>query len=133
MKYLTHIRTIAVTFILIAATLLPATAQTIIRRVTMTGNTSADGSTWATAMTLQAALMASTTVGDQIWIQAGTYKPGPADDGDDATDERAATFTILVGVRVYGGFVGDEPADFDPATTPRMGAATILSGRSGGR
>ena len=81
----------------------------------------ADGTTWAKAMTLQAALAVSTTPGDQVWIAAGTYKP------DDATD-RTATFTILEGVLVYGGFVGTEAADFDPATTARTGDETILSG-----
>ena len=99
-----------------------------IRRVTTTGNALTDGSDWAKAMTLQAALAASTTVGDQVWIAEGTYKPGMTDDGNPATDERAATFTIPAGVLVYGGFVGTEADDFDPANTARTGAATILSG-----
>ena len=91
-----------------------------IRRVTTTGDALGDGSDWTKAMTLQAALEASTTVGDQVWIAEGTYKP-------DATD-RAATFTVPAGVLVYGGFVGTEADDFDPANTARTGAATILSG-----
>ena len=115
------IRTIAVTFILTAATLLPADAQTNIRRVVAspTGTTQ-DGSTWAVAMSLQAALTISRP-GDQVWVAAGTYKPHHADD-------RTVTFRIPAGVLVYGGFVGDEAADFDPTTTARTGAATILSG-----
>ena len=96
-------------------------------RVTETG-AAIGASTWTNVMTLQAALGGTLLPGDQIWIAAGTYKPGPADDGDDATDERAAKFTIPEGVRVYGGFVGDEADDFNPATTARTGAATILSG-----
>ena len=84
-----------------------------IRRVTRTG--AGDGSTWATAMTLQAALMASTTAGDQVWIEAGTYKPH--------ADDRTATFRIPGGVLVYGGFLGDEAALAD-----RSGGATTLSG-----
>ena len=92
----------------------------VIRRVTMDGDTGRDGSTWATAMTLQAALASTFVPGDQLWIAAGTYKP-------DSIDE-TATFTIPEGVRVYGGFVGDEPDTFDPTTTSRTGAATILSG-----
>ena len=92
----------------------------VIRRVTMDGDTGRDGSTWATAMTLQAALASDFVPGDQLWIAAGTYKP-------DSIDE-TATFTIPEGVRVYGGFVGDEPDSFDPTTTSRTGAATILSG-----
>ena len=129
MRYFVFIRTIALTFVLLVATLLPATAQTT-RRVTMSGAaTGTDGSNWTDqAMSLQAALMASTMAGDEVWIAEGTYRPGEADDGDDATDEREATFTIPEGVLVYGGFVGGEAADFDPATNARSGAATILSG-----
>ena len=105
---------IALTFVLLAATLLPAAAQTT-RRVTTAGNALADGSTWANAMTLQAALAASTMTGDQVWIAADTYKPH-------ATD-RTATFSVPAGVLVYGGFAGNEAALAD-----RAGAATILSG-----
>ena len=133
MRHLTYIQTITLTFILTAATLLPADAQTTIRRVVVspTGTTQ-DGSTWAEAMTLQAALTAS-GADDQIWIVAGTYTPGPADDSDPATDEREATFTIPEGVKLYGGFAGDEAADFNPATTPlRGGGGNHPLGRSAG-
>ena len=92
-----------------------------IRRVTTAGNGSADGSTWATAMTLQAALAASTAPGDQVWIAAGTYKPF-------GVDRAVATFSIPAGVLVYGGFAGNEADNFDPATTARTGGETILSG-----
>ena len=91
-----------------------------IRRVTTTGAGNESGSSWANASQLQAALAASTTSGNQVWIAAGTYKPH--------ADDRTATFTIPEGVLVYGGFAGNEADDFDPATTARMGAATILSG-----
>ena len=99
-------------------------------RVTEAGAaTGTDGSNWAAeAMTLQAALAASDLSGDQIWIAAGTYKPVMPADATPTAEERETTFTIPEGVLVYGGFVGDEAADFDPETTARMGAATILSG-----
>ena len=102
-----HIFFTAVVFVLLVATILPASAQTI-RWVTTTGNASADGSSWANAMTLSAALRASTTAGDQVWIAGGTYKPH-------ATD-RTTTFRIPAGVTVYGGFAGTETA-FDPAAS----------------
>ena len=91
----------------------------LIRRVTTGGDSLADGSTWAAAMTLQAALAASTTPGDQVWIAAGIYKPHASD--------RTATFTIPAGILVYGGFdpVADA-ADIDASS--RSGGATILSG-----
>ena len=122
MRRLTYIQTITLTFILTAATLLPADAQTNIRRVVVspTGTTQ-DGSTWAEAMTLQAALTAS-GADDQIWIAAGTYTPGTVLDADAPTNaEREATFTIPEGVKLYGGLAGNEAADFNPATTPLRG------------
>lgn len=63
---------------------------------------SRDCSDWANACSLQAAL-ANAVSGDEIWVQAGTYKP--------TTDtDRAATFQLKSGVAVYGGFAGTESA-----------------------
>ena len=109
---------IAVAFVLLVATILPSFAQTTtIRRViaSPTGVGTQDGSNWTmNAMTLQAALMAS-TAGDQVWVAAGEYKPH--------VDDRTETFTIPAGVLVYGGFAGTEDALAD-----RIGGATVLSG-----
>ena len=111
----------------------PATAvmQTIeviaptIRRVVVSSTaTTQDGTTWENAMTLQDALAITTFVpGDQLWIKAGTYKPH-------ATD-KTVSFTIPAGVRVYGGFVGDEADDFNPVTTARTGHSDHPLGRPG--
>ena len=126
MRYLVHIKTLSLTLILTAATFLPAAAQTI-RRVTLTGDATADGSTWPDVMTLQAALASTLVANDQIWIQAGTYTPVTPAGATPTAEERAMTFTIPAGVLVYGGFVGNEPDDFD-LTTDRTGGETILSG-----
>ena len=126
MRYLVHIKTLSLTLILTAATFLPAAAQTI-RRVTLTGDATADGSTWPDVMTLQAALASTLVANDQIWIQAGTYKPVTPAGATPTAEERAMTFTIPAGVLVYGGFAGNEPDDFD-LTTDRTGGETILSG-----
>ena len=127
MNYFNNFCTKALATILLVATFLPSSAQTI-RRVTVGGAGNRSGSNWANASQLQAALMASTTPGDQIWIAAGTYKPHASD--------RTATFSIPAGVLVYGGFAGTEADDFDPATNDTRtrnaeGAltnVTILSG-----
>ena len=75
-----------------------------------------DGSSWENAMTLQAALANTFVLGDQIWIAMGEYKPTMLAGITTATDEeRAMTFRIPEGVRVYGGFAGTETA-FHPAT-----------------
>jgi hypothetical protein len=61
------------------------------------------GEDWANAfLTLQNALAAA-RAGDTIWVAAGVYTPGAADD-------RAASFAIPAGVAVYGGFAGTETA-----------------------
>ena len=84
--------------------------------VTAIGN--GDCSSWADACTLQTAI-ASSSSGDEIWVQAGVYTP-------DAS-VRTLSFTLKSGVSVYGGFNGTEtPSQFnrrDPAAN-----LTVLSG-----
>jgi RHS repeat-associated protein len=43
----------------------------------------------------------------QIWVAAGTYFPAEHDMGDSITD---ATFSLFDGVKIYGGFAGNETA-----------------------
>ena len=63
-----------------------------------------DGTSWSDAfqgaLGLQNAL-AIVQPGDQIWVAAGMYAPG-------APDDITATFHLLNGVTIYGGFHGDE-------------------------
>jgi hypothetical protein len=59
------------------------------------------GADWANAfVTLQGALAAAGS-GDEIWVAAGSYTPGPA-------GNREATFQLKAGVAIYGGFAGTE-------------------------
>ncbi len=76
-----------------------------------------DCSSWANACTLQSALTTAIS-GDEIWAKAGTYKPTTGTD-------RNATFQLIDGVAVYGGFTGTETvrAQRNPAIN-----VTILSG-----
>lgn len=92
--------------------------------VTTTG-TGTDGSTWATAVSLQYAL-GNAAVSDEIWVAAGTYKPTSGTD-------RTISFNIPSNVKVYGGFAGTETAFSQrPATIIGGGInATILSGDIG--
>lgn len=82
-----------------------------------------DGTTWVDAFRdLQAALTSPAASGGsvtEIWVAAGTYAPaGP--DGD-----RGATFQLVDGVALFGGFAGTETslAQRDPAAH-----VTVLSG-----
>ncbi|MFQ5425384.1 MAG: hypothetical protein ACE5F9_15575, partial [Phycisphaerae bacterium] len=82
-----------------------------------------DGSSWADAFTdLQTALCVAEgnpAVITQIWVVGGTYTPaGPA-------GNRGATFQLLNGVGVFGGFAGTETllSERDPVAN-----VTTLSG-----
>ncbi len=79
---------------------------------------SGDCSSWANACILQDALTGAVS-GEEIWAAAGTYKPTTD------PDNRNATFQLIDGVALYGGFAGTETerTQRNPATN-----LTILSG-----
>ncbi|WP_461081383.1 Ig-like domain-containing protein [Spirosoma flavus] len=82
----------------------PVVAQTI-RYVKTSSSGSGNGSSWANATSdLQQAINAS-NAGDQVWVAAGSFKPGPAGNTD-----RTISFTLKSGVLIYGGFAGTETA-----------------------
>lgn len=81
-----------------------------------------DGLTWSSAFTDLNSALTVATGNDEIYIAAGTYKPGTA---------RANSFTItgeMDGVRIYGGFPagGGTPAERNPSVH-----RTILDGDIG--
>jgi len=65
-----------------------------------------DGTSWNNAYkNLQNALSAAVP-GDQIWVATGVYRP---DEGSGQTNnDRYASFSLINGVAIYGGFVGGE-------------------------
>lgn len=85
-----------------------------------------DGSSWIDAFTAlpdALAFVAVNPIITEIWVAAGTYRP---DQGNGITlGDRAATFQMLNGVSIYGGFVGGEilVSQRDPTMN-----VTILSG-----
>ncbi|MBP7937679.1 MAG: hypothetical protein KA354_23815 [Phycisphaerae bacterium] len=78
-----------------------------------------NGNSWADAYTSLRSALNRAVSGDQVWVAAGTYKPGTA---------RTDAFTLKSGVAVYGGFAGNEPPDFNPAGRNVAAYPTILSG-----
>ena len=63
------------------------------------------GTSWADAFTdLQDALDQAVS-GDEIWVARGIYRPSQRVNAD---DPRSATFHLVNGVAVYGGFTGVE-------------------------
>ncbi|AXE21980.1 hypothetical protein DR864_29385 (plasmid) [Runella rosea] len=100
--------------------------------VKQTGNDTAnDGKSWSAAFfTLQKALEVC-QYGDQIWVAEGTYKPtaypsGITNQSSPLTD-RDKVFEMVNGVKLYGGFSGDETSVMQRIT----GHQTILSGDIG--
>jgi predicted outer membrane repeat protein len=84
--------------------------------------TMGDGSSWATAFNnLQDALI-DPDVGE-IWVAAGVYYPDEG--GIQIDNDKFATFTLIDGVSIYGGFDGTETSkdQRDPEAN-----ITILSG-----
>lgn len=80
-----------------------------------------DGTNWSNAFTdLQDALAAAVS-GDEIWVAAGTYKPTNNND-------RSASFILKSGVKIYGGFAGDEGQLQKRQLDPSL---TVLSGDIG--
>lgn len=94
-----------------------------------------DGTTWATAYKyLQDALTAACYSGgtiSEIWIAAGTYRLDRDCAHPTGTGNRAATFTLINGVALRGGFAGSEdPATFDLASRDFDANTSVLSGAS---
>lgn len=99
-----------------------ASAQSVLH-VNASAAPGGDGITWQTAMaSLQDALAAAEDADgaiEAIWVAQGTYRPAEPD------GPRDATFQLVSGVALYGGFVGDETKlnQRDPEAN-----VTILSG-----
>jgi len=77
--------------------------------------------TWGAGCDLQYALASVAVSGDEIWVEAGTYKPTTG-------TSRDATFQLRNGIALYGGFAGTETARDQRALPPSQ---TILSGDIG--
>jgi len=79
------------------------------RYIKPTATGTGDGSSWVNASgNLQAMINASAT-GDEVWVAAGTYKPGAYPTPcTDCTNPRSYSFQLKNGVKLYGGFSGTE-------------------------
>ena len=65
-----------------------------------------NGSSWQNAFKHLQNALAAAAAGDEIWVTEGNYKP---DAGSGmTTGDREASFALVNGVRLYGGFKGTE-------------------------
>ncbi|MBO7586282.1 MAG: C10 family peptidase, partial [Bacteroidales bacterium] len=94
----------------------------------VTENGTGDGSSWTTATgdlqwALNTALNIRNTYGvtPDVWVAAGTYY-------GDTTSSNA--FTMVEGVNVYGGFAGNEPANYDLSQRNFVANETVLDGKN---
>lgn len=92
-----------------------------------------NGASWADAFTdLQPAFdaaLTSTDLNRQVWVAAGTYKPTLV--AGDGNQNRDKTFMLLPNIKIYGGFAGNEPTNYDIALRNINANETILSGDIG--
>ena len=94
-----------------------AQSQIIYVRQGSNGN----GTSWSDATGNLATALSQATAGTQVWVAYGTYKPTTGND-------RAASFQINDGVKLYGNFNGTETS---VAQRTQTASATILSGEIG--
>jgi predicted outer membrane repeat protein len=78
------------------------------------------GSSWSDPISLEDAMDIAVS-GDEIWVATGTYKP--TDDTD-----RLISFELTEGVKLYGGFAGDETSLEERSFLSNL---TIFSGNIG--
>ncbi len=100
----------------------PAGSRTIVGKViyiTTTGAGNRDGTSWENASPNLTAALGIVVPKQQIWVAQGKYTPGTV---------RASTFTLVDGVAMYGGFIGNETSINQRSWRANQ---TILSGDIG--
>ena len=81
---------------------------------------SGDGSSWEQATSeLQLAIFKSYIDKDTIWVKEGTYYGNPSENH---------AFRLIPGCKLYGGFKGDEPFDYDLSLRDFEAHPSILDG-----
>lgn len=121
-EYLTNAYAASATITMPATHITVTADYATVHHVANSGDDS-DGSTWAKAYHhLQDAIDAAGD-GDEVWVKAETHKP---DDGGGTG--RSLAYSLKNGVRVYGGFKGDETSREERGDETSF---TILSGDIG--
>ena len=89
-----------------------------------------NGQSWTTAFTFLQDALAAAQAGDEIRIAGGTYYPDRDAAHPTGTADRNASFVLVSGVGIYGGYAGlSLPSD--PDRRDRQLYASTLSGNIG--
>ncbi len=84
-----------------------------------------NGSTWSDAFTSLQSALDLAQASDQIWVAQGVYMPSKRSEEE---DPRSATFTLINGVALFGGFPGRSGQEGDLSTRDWQTYPTVLSG-----
>ena len=106
-----------------------ASAQTVIY-VDDDAPLGGDGTSWPTSYTYLQDALAAATGGDAIHVAQGVYRPDQDEAGNATPGDRLATFHLIGGVALLGGFRGCPVGDCsgDPGERNISTYETILSG-----
>jgi len=104
--------------VVLSLLLLAATARADVLYVDDSARGADDGTSWADAFVRFQRALDAASIGDQIWVAEGTYRPS-------ATGDRTKSFVVRKRVHVYGGFAGTETSLAERAG---LFDRTVLSG-----
>ncbi|UCC28726.1 MAG: IPTL-CTERM sorting domain-containing protein [Phycisphaerales bacterium] len=122
--------TLSSAVVAVASFALPARAQTT-WYVDDDASLGGDGTSWPTAYKYLQDALAVATGGDEIHVAGGTYKPDQDEGGSVTPGDRTATFQLISGVELYGGYRGCPGGDCGGADPDERGIdlyETILTG-----
>ena len=118
--------TVEAVFVVTPGTLDVTIRDTVLRFVDSGAEGAGNGESWDDAFTTLQGGFVEATVGAEIRVAQGTYRPdqGPSEPGD-----RTATFQLISGVALYGGYAGHGEPDPDARDVELY--ETVLSGDIG--
>jgi trimeric autotransporter adhesin len=96
-----HVARLVPLTMVLAGFLLAEPAWSAVRHVNASAGGANNGTSWTDAFQNLQSALAAANPGDEIWVAAGVYRPGPPGDA-------VSSFVMRPGVGIYGGFVGTE-------------------------